>query len=210
MMLLSALGIALALTTSTERQVSATYGTDTELFYAADAAFERALQDLLPVADWNAVLSGATSTFVDGGPGRRMLPDGAVLDLQQATDRVNCGQSPCSSVDLHAATSSRPWGTNNPTWQLYAHGPLTDVSPGGTVESAVYVVVWVADDPLETDWQPLIDGDTTVGPNPGAGLLQVLVHAYGVGGTRRVIEATLRRGDSRSRVLSWRELRNSS
>ena len=84
------------------------------------------------------------------------------------------------------------------------------MSPGGTVESAVYVVVWVADDPLETDGQPLIDGDTTVGPNPGAGLLQVLVHAYGVGGTRRVIEATLRRGDSRSRVLSWRELRNSS
>jgi hypothetical protein len=53
----------------------------------------------------------------------------------------------------------------------------------------------------------MIDGDTTNGPNPGAGLLQVLVHAYGPLGTRRVIEATLRRDDLRTRVLSWREVR---
>jgi hypothetical protein len=132
-----------------------------------------------------------------------------VLDLQQATDYVNCGRLPCSSVDLQAITASRPWGANNPAWQLYAYGLLADVSPGGGVESTNYIVVWVADDPLETDGQPLIDGDTSVGPNPGAGLLQVLVHAYGPGGTRRVIEATVRRGDSRNRVLSWRELRTS-
>jgi hypothetical protein len=35
----------------------------------------------------------------------------------------------------------------------------------------------------------------------------VLVHAYGPLGTRRIIEATLRRDDSRTRVLSWREVR---
>ena len=45
-MLLSALGMALALTTSSERQVTATYGWGIEVFHGADAAFERAVQDL--------------------------------------------------------------------------------------------------------------------------------------------------------------------
>jgi hypothetical protein len=71
------------------------------------------------------------------------------------------------------------------------------------------VVVWVADDPLETDGQPLVDGDTS-GANPGAGIIQLLVHAYGPFGMRRVIEGTLKGGDTRSRVLSWREVRQSS
>ena len=206
MMLLSALGMALALTTSSERQVAATFGWSTEVFYGADAAFERAAQDLSQVPDWNLVMNGGTSTFVDGAPGPRTLPDGSVLNLVQATDAVNCGRSPCSLADLQATTARRPWGTNNPIWGLYAHGTLADLSPSGPIDSNVYVVVWVADDPLETDGLPLIDGDTTDGPNPGAGLLQVLVHAYGPSGTRRVIEATLGR-TPRIRVLSWRELR---
>jgi hypothetical protein len=211
MMLLSALGVALALTTSSERQVAATYGSATELFYAADAAVERAMQDLSIVADWDQVLSaGSTSTFVDGAPGRRVMPSGSVFDLTQATDMLNCGRSPCSSADVQATTAARPWGTNNPIWRLYAHGALADLSPSRAIDSRTYVVVWVGDDPLETDGQPLIDGDTSNGPNPGAGLLQLQAHAYGVNGTRRVIEATLRRADSRIRVLSWREVRQPS
>ena len=206
MMLLSALGVALALTTASERQVSASYGTGMEVFYAAEAAFERAIHDLSLAADWNAVLGGGLSTFVDAS-GSRVLPDGSVLNLTQATDVVNCGRSPCSLADMQAITATRPWGPNNPIWRVYASGPLADVSPSGAIDSIVYIVVWVADDPLETDGQPMIDGDTTNGPNAGAGLLQVLVHAYGPLGTRRVIEATLRRDDSRTRVLSWREVR---
>jgi hypothetical protein len=196
MMLLSVLGIALALTTSTERQVSATYGWGAETLYAADAAVERALQELLFVADWNLVLGGVTSTFVDGAPGQRILPGGAVLDLAQATDEMNA--------------AAKPWGANNPFWRLYAYGPLSSLSPSGAVDSKAYVVVWVADDSLETDGQPLIDGDDTDGPNPGAGLLEVLAHAYGPVGTRRIIEATLRHEVPRNRVLSWREVRQSS
>jgi Tfp pilus assembly protein PilX len=206
MMLLSALGVALALTTSSERQVSAAYGAGAEVFYAADAAFERAFQELSQVADWNAVLTGGMSTFVDTS-NRQVLPDGSPLNLSQATDMVNCGVSPCSLAGMQATTASRPWAANNPIWQLYAFGPLSDLSPSGAIGADIYVVVWVGDDPLETDGQPLIDGDATDGPNPGAGLLQVLVHAYGRSGTRRVIEATLRREDSRTRVLSWREVR---
>lgn len=206
MMLLSALGVALALTTASERQVSSSYGTGMEVFYAADAAFERVIHDLSLAADWNAVLGGGLSTFVDGSSSR-MLPDGSLLNLAQATDLVNCGRSPCSLADMQATTATRPWGSNNPIWRVYASGRLADVSPASAIDSNVYIVVWVADDPLETDGQPLADGDSTNGPNPGAGLLQVLVHAYGPLGTRRAIEATLRRDDSRTRVLSWREVR---
>jgi hypothetical protein len=206
MMLLSALGIALTLTTASERQVSASYGTGLEVFYAADAAFERAIDDLSLAPDWNAVLGGGLSTFFDASS-TRVLPDGSVLNLTQATDIVNCGRSSCSLTDMQTTTSTRPWGSNNPIWRVYASGRLADLSSSGSIDSNVYVVVWVADDPLETDGQPMIDGDTTNGPNPGAGLLQVLVHAYGPLGTRRIIEATLRRDDSRTRVLSWREVR---
>jgi Tfp pilus assembly protein PilX len=207
MMLLSALGMALALISSSERQVAATYGWGAEVFYAADAAFERAFQDLSRATDWTAVLSGGTSTFVDAAAESRVLPGRSAVTLSQTTDAMNCGRSPCSVADMQATTAARPWGVNNPIWHLYAYGPITDLSPSGVIDSNVYAVVWVADDPLETDGQPLIDGGSTDGPNPGAGLLEVLVHAYGPGGTRRVIEATLKRGDSRIRVLSWREVR---
>jgi hypothetical protein len=69
------------------------------------------------------------------------------------------------------------------------------------------VIVWVGDDPLENDGQPLVDGDTSGGANPGKGLLQLLAHAYGPAGARRVVEATLMRAGPGIRVLSWREIR---
>lgn len=197
MMLLSALGLALTLTTSTEMRVSSAYAGSAEVFYAADAAFERSTQDLLLIPDWNLVLGGVVrSTLVDGLPGPRQRPDGSVLDLQRETDRLNCGGATCG-----------PWGANNPRWQLFAHAPLADVSPAQAINSRIYVVVWVGDDATENDGQPLVDGDTTAGPNPGEGLIQLLVHAYGPGPTRREVEGTLKRQDARMRVLSWREVR---
>ena len=208
MMLLSALGMTLAVTTSTETRIAAAYGAGVEAFYGVDAAVERAVHDLSLVADWNQVLTGAlTSSFVDGPAGPRALPNGSQLDLVEATARVNCGKATCSLTDLNATTVDRPWGANNPRWQLYAHGDLARLSPSGAINSRVYIVVWVGDDALENDGQPLFDGDATGGANPGAGVLQLMAHAYGPAGTRRVVEATLGRADQRIRVLSWREMR---
>jgi hypothetical protein len=65
----------------------------------------------------------------------------------------------------------------------------------------------VSDDPLETDGQPLIDGDETAGANPGRGVLQLHAQAYGPAGAMRIVEITLQRVATRVRVLSWRELR---
>jgi hypothetical protein len=65
----------------------------------------------------------------------------------------------------------------------------------------VYAVVWVADDPSETDLDPFTDGGPPMLPgvgsedNPGHGRLALLSHAYGPNGTRRVIEATVAKGE---------------
>jgi hypothetical protein len=79
------------------------------------------------------------------------LPDGTQLDLNQATDLVNCGHPSCSSAEMSVRTADRPWGPNNPIWRLYAHGPLATFGSHGAIDSRVYVVVWVSDDPLEND-----------------------------------------------------------
>src|SRR5258708_5846420 len=93
MLLLTALGMALTMTTTTERRISSNYRDGVETIYAADAGVERVMQDLLTVPDWNRILDGTTtSSFVDGSPGMRTLPDGSQLNLVQATAMVRCGK----------------------------------------------------------------------------------------------------------------------
>jgi hypothetical protein len=197
MLLLSALGLALTMTTMTERRIAGNYRDGVETVYATDAGVERVMQDVLTVADWNRILDGTTtSSFVDGAPGVRTLPDGSQLDLVQATNVVRCGKATCSDADIDTATDERPWAMNNPRWQLYAYGPVTDLLPTATLNSNVYVVVWIGDDPSENDDKPLVDGDETGGANPGKGVISMLAYAYGPSGVRRVVETTLARTDT--------------
>jgi hypothetical protein len=200
MMMLMALGMALVLTTMTETRISANYREGSEALYAADAAIERVMQDLLTVPDWNTVLvdGGTTSAFIDGPPGDRTLPDGSQLNLNEATNFVRCGQIACADADITTSTPERPWGNNNPRWQLYAYGPMSDMLPTETINSRMYVIVWVADDPAETDGLPTQDGGPAADgeENPGEGVLSLLAHAYGPEGVRRVIEVTVARTDS--------------
>ena len=202
--LMLALAMALIATTMTETRISANYSDGTEALYAADAAVERVMQDLLTVPDWNNILNGTlTSSFIDGAAsGTRTLADGSELSLLEATNMVRCGQiGSCSDSVLNAFTAERPWGPNNPRWQLYAYGRLDEMLPTEDINSRMYVVVWVADDPSETDDNPLKDGDPsadadTYPTNPGRGVLALLAHAYGPNGVRRVIEVTVARTDS--------------
>jgi len=187
--LLSALGGSLAVVMHTELRVAANYATSREAMYAADGALQIAAQQLLAVADWNALLSsGALSDFVDGPPGGlRPLGDGTSVDLTQAT------------VDANSET--RPWGPNNPTWRLFAFGWLGP---------RTYVIAWVGDDFAENDGNPLIDGGSA--SNPGAGILAVRAEAFGVGRAHKVLEITLRKdvvegGTAAVRILSWHEIR---
>ena len=198
MLTLSALAMSLAVMVSTESQVTANYRDGLETFYAAQAALERVLPDLAAATDFTSVLTGVSvSSFVDGPPGLRRLPDGTFTDLHALTAMLNCGRAVCADADLDEAREDRPWGRNNPRWQLYGYGPL----PG---DGRVYGVVWAADDPSETDMDPLTDGGVE---NPGRGRLSLTAHAYGLAGTLRIVEATVARGDRGFSVLSWRELR---
>jgi Tfp pilus assembly protein PilX len=194
LLLLTALGLALALTTTTETAISANHRMGQEAMNAADAAIERAMQDLLTIPDWNRALSGTEqSSFIDGGPsGTRTLPDGTTIDLGQLTNLARCGHtSSCSAGDIATNTPERAWGANNPVWQLYAYGPVSELLPTGTVNSPIYVVVMVGDDPSETDGDPLTDGSS--GGNPGSGVLSLRAEAFGPHGTHRVVEATVAR-----------------
>lgn len=201
-----ALGGALALATMVDTRIVGNYRQSSEVFHAADAAIDRALSELRSAPDWNVLLTGQQgSTFVDGPPGVRTLADGTAVDLVEATQMARCGRASCSEADLVATTASHPWGANNPRWQIYSHGFVRDLLPAGAIDSRVYIVVWIADDPSENDGDPLRDGTTP--DNPGRGVLMALAHAYGPRGARRGVEVTFSREEQGLRLLSWREVR---
>ncbi len=189
-LLLTALGMALLLTTMTETSIAGNYRNTEGGLYAADAGLERSMQDLLTIPNWNQVLAGGIrSAFVDGpASGTRQLPSGGTLDLSQVVNVANCGHvASCTVAEMNTSTLDRPWGTNNPRYQLYAYGEMNDLVPTGTIDSPYYVVVLVADDPAETDGDPLTDAN---------GVVAFRVEAFGPSGTHKVVEATLARTDS--------------
>jgi hypothetical protein len=198
MLLMSALGIALMLTTSSETLIAGNFSNSSEALYAADAGVERAMEDILTVPDWNKLLDGTTqSAFVDGtSTGSRTLPDGSTIDLTQAINMANCQKvSVCTAAEMNAVTSERPWGTNNPRWQVYAHARLQDLLPAAdTINSPYYVIVMVADDPSDNDGDATKDGASA--DNPGSGVIAMRAESFGPRGAHKVIELTLARTDT--------------
>ena len=220
MLLMMALGAALILMTTTEAKIARNYGSSLESLYAADAAAERAVDDLASIADWNSLLARAsTSAFTDGPPtGARTLADGRMLDLGEVLNMANCAKATaCSAADMDAVTTERPWGPNNPRWQLLAYDKLSAMTPTGAINSPFYVTVMVGDDPSENDNDPLHDG---VSSNPGAGVLAIRAEAWGPRGSHKAIELTVARAGASQlgggappvpgqglRMLAWREIR---
>jgi hypothetical protein len=190
LLLLTALGLALVMTTSTETMIAYNFSGGQEALYAADAGIERTMQDVLTVPDWNTILAGlTTSAFVDGSPsGAHPMPGGGTLNLTEAVNMANCGKvTTCSAAEMDTSTAERPWGPNNPRWQMYAYAPLNDIVPTSTVNSPFYVIVMIADDPAEIDNDPLMDSN---------GVLTLRAEAFGPGNVHKVSEATLARTDS--------------
>jgi hypothetical protein len=219
MSLMLALALALILTTMAETRIAGHNREQAEALYAADAALERVVPELFAHPNWDALLSGAArSSFADGAPGGpHALPGGQSFDLAEASNSLRCNKATCDAADLLAVTEERPWGRNNPIWQPFAYGPLDRLLPERAIESRMYVVVWIADDPFENDDDPLRDGGVPVGCDPsndpscvdrnaGKGVVALMARAIGPGGTQRTVSATIARID-RPRVLSWREVR---
>ena len=182
--LLTALGAAVVLVSRTETAIAANYRSSQEALYAADAAVERVMQDLLLIPRWNDVLAGTVqSGFIDGAmSSQKTLPTGGKVTL--------CCGAGSATGELQALTDTADdWGTNNPKWALFAWGPLSDILDNNAIDSRMYVMVWVADDPADgtggiPDGNPLLDAN---------GTLTLHAEALGPGGTRKVIEVTVAR-----------------
>jgi hypothetical protein len=213
MLLFSALGLALVVNTATEGLIASNFRAAQEALYAADAGIELAIDELQTVTDWNVILRGERqSRFADGSPGvSRTLSDGTTIELTQATNVLNCGHTDACSVDeMNTSTAQRPWGTDNARWNLFVYAPLSTIVPTGTINSAMYVVVWLADDQSENDGDPTTEGASQT--NPGSGVLVVHAEAFGPRAAHKRMEATVARsqtlpGHTGVRILSWRELR---
>lgn len=174
--LLSALGLGLIMMTSTEGAIASNYRAGNQTLYAADAAIERVMSDILLTPSWNDILSGQVkSGFLDDTL-TPILPSAEQVSLTALTSDVQA-----------ASDATAPWGPNNPQWRLFAYGRLSDMAAFNMLNSSEYVVVWVADDPSETDGNPSADSN---------GVITVLAQALGPQGTYRTVEVTVAKTDT--------------
>jgi hypothetical protein len=205
MLMLSVLGAAFALVTSSEALIAENFRKGQEAVHAAASAAERAIADLDALASWDMALDGtARSTFVDGPPsGTRTLQGGSVVSLTEEINLASCHKTTsCSAAEMDATTTDRPWGPNNPRWQLFLYGWLRDVARSDAIASPCYILVLVGDDPSEADDDPARDGRPS---EPGAGRIVLRSEAFGPGGVRKTIEVTIARAAAgHARVVAWR------
>ena len=177
MMLLTALGAAVVMVSNTETMIANNHRNSQEALYAADAAVERVVQDLLMVPRWNDVLAGTVqSSFIDG----------AMTDDQDAAGRRHHDallRTNTATAQLQADTDTlNLWGANNPQWKLFAWGPLSEMLPRRADRQPDYVArlgrrrsrgLRTA----HSDGNPLADAN---------GMLTLHAEAIGPGGTRKV------------------------
>jgi hypothetical protein len=196
-LLMTAIAGAVAIASRTEVLIAADFRQSRAALYAAEGAVGLAVRDLGAAADWNAVLTGASaSSFTDGAAiGSRTLPGGDVVVLC-------CGSGSLTADVQQRAHGGRSWAADTPVWQLFAWGPAASWLPPGRVDSTIYVVAWVADDPGDGDGNPYVDSN---------GFLELHVHALAPNGGRRVVDAVIERpsgsGPSGTRIGSWRDVR---
>lgn len=199
-LLVLAIGGAVSIATRTETLIAANFRQSRQALYAAEGGIALGVRDLAGIPDWGAVLSGAVaSSFTDGAAiGTRTLPGGGALELC-------CGPGSLTQEVQQRAHSGRSWGGDTPQWQMFAWGPASAWLPPGRIDSATYVVVWVADDTADGDGNPAADAN---------GLIELHAQALGPGGGRRVVEVLLKRPPMAAgppapglRVLTWREVR---
>lgn len=186
--LLTGLGTSLVVGTMTETAVAAGYRQGIETFYAADAAVEFAIRDLAGRSDWDEVLGGEPSAFVDGPPDGTRQVGAAVVDLARGTAEVD-------AILAGRATPPSAWA------QLYAYGPLAGLLPAAAARSPTYVCVWVAELAPDEEAEPDV---------PAVRQLYVVGRAYGPTGGRRTVLVTVARRQDQGEmppleVRTWEE-----
>jgi hypothetical protein len=198
-LLIAAVGAAVSVAARTELLIAASFRQAHEALYAAEGALARAVRDLAALPDWSIVLSGAvTSPFTDGlATAPRTLPGGDTVTLC-------CGRPSLTDDVRQRALGGRRWGDDTPLWQIFSWGPVSGWSSVSGLDSPLYAVVWVADDPDDGDGDPAVDSN---------GILGLYAQALGPRGARQVLDALIQRAPaagedpppSRVRILSWRQ-----
>jgi hypothetical protein len=204
LLLVSALGAAMVALSTSETLAASNQRDARAILYAAEAAVELAAAELVRIPNWDDVLTGAARSVRSDGPppGGRALPDGGIVFPEALASLANCGSpSPCTPAQLADVTDARPWGADNPAWQVFYSGR----SGGGGPSLPVYCVVLVADDPQESDGDP--ERDSPSG-SPGAGVLTLRALSFGPAGSRGLVQATVERlvtpsGLLAPRFLAW-------
>lgn len=169
--LLTALGVSLVLLGDTDVRIASTYEAGSVTFYAADAAIEWAAQDLQALPSGSDALSGvARSTFSDLTH-QPILASGVRLDLDAITAQLQA-----------QANSTVGIGPDTPVWRLFAWGPFANMVGEDPATTRTYVAAWIADDVSDADGNPSADQN---------GIVTIHAEAFGLVGTRRIIEATL-------------------
>jgi hypothetical protein len=179
-LLLTALGVSIALLGIEESMLSLHERTARALRQAASAGAQLAVVDLRQAPSWDPLLAAGVTPPLSAVPGRfldstvaPLAPwSGAPIDLAAATN------------NLQAATNGSRGPADAPqTWRLYLSGPLSRAAPSAGT-SPWYIAVWIADDKADIDGDPLVDSN---------GLLSVHATAYGPADASVALDLTLRR-----------------
>lgn len=186
---LAAASTGMAMLTTLESSISRHHRMDREAAYAAEAMLALALQELETLADWDAVVAGATVAGFADGPATvpRAIPGAGTVLV-------------CCAAGSLSARLERDTGT---PWRPFAWGSLAGLL-GLSEAGGYYLVAWVADDRDDGD------GDVAADSNN-----RILVRSEAVTplGARKAIEAAVERpggaapGVRGLRVLTWRERR---
>jgi Tfp pilus assembly protein PilX len=188
-MLLSAFGLALTLGSAAETMIAANAQRTQQARYAADAIVDRTLSDLAALPRWTVALAPAIvpecAAVRSSFAGFCGVSSDLILTLPETNQAIDLG---AATDALQAASdTANQWGANNPVWRLYAFGPLRGLVPMTGIDSAICVALWIADDPAETDGDPLADGN---------GVLMLHAEAYGPSATKQAIDATVARPEA--------------
>lgn len=179
-LLLTALGVSIALLGIEESMLSLHERAARALRQAASAGAQLAVADLRLAPSWDPLLAPGAMPPLSAVPGRfldsTMAPPapwgGAPIDLAGVTSALQA-----------ATNASRGPADAAQTWRLYLSGPLARASPS-VATGPWYIAVWIADDKAD------IDGDPSVDSN---GLLSVHATAYGPANALMSVDLTLRR-----------------
>lgn len=180
------LGGAIAWLSAGEAVFSARHRESVEARFAVGAALERAVADLRDLPDWSPVLGELVeSGFIEHEEPR--LADGTQIDLTSLDARLQ-----------QRSDAASRWGADSPTWVRFAWGRLDAlVTPESGPPLPLYLVVWVADDGLDGDGDPLVDSN---------GVIQLRAEVLGPLGRRRSASVMLARiapGLAGVRRVSW-------